>query len=293
VRIAGESRFIPVEYASRYRDALGTPLPPGLPEIFLESSEDPLRETIRRYARTHGPFTTQEVASRYRLQPAVVETVLRALHGWGKLLEGEFRPRGQHQEWCDPEILQQIRRKSLARLRREVEPVEQRIFARFATRWQGVTVRRRGLDALLDAVESLQGAALLASELEREILPARVADYRAGDLDTVMAAGEVIWVGLEQIGARDGRIALYLSESVPLLLPPAELCGERTPLSEKAQRILNFLAQSGASFFANIHAAVGGGFPGETRDALWELVWAGLISNDTLHPLRDLLRPPN
>jgi ATP-dependent Lhr-like helicase len=293
VRVAGESRFIAVEYASRYRDALGTPLPPGLPEVFLEGSEDPLREIIRRYARTHGPFTTQELATRYTLQPAAVDAVLRALHGRGKLLEGEFRPRGQHQEWCDPEILQQIRRKSLARLRREVEPVEQRIFARFAARWQGVTLRRRGLDALLDAVESLQGAALLASELEREILPARVADYRAGDLDTVMAAGEVVWVGLEQIGARDGRIALYLTESVPLLLPPAELRGEQVALSEKAQGILDFLGQSGASFFANIHAALGGGFPGETRDALWELVWSGQITNDTLHPLRDLLRPPD
>ncbi|MBV9887975.1 MAG: winged helix DNA-binding domain-containing protein, partial [Acidobacteria bacterium] len=134
VRIANESRFIAVEYAGRYRDALGTPLPPGLAEVFLTSSEDPLREIIRRYARTHGPFTTQELATRYALQPSQVDAVLRALHGKGKLLEGEFRPRGQHQEWCDPEILQQIRRKSLARLRREVEPVEQRTFARFTTR---------------------------------------------------------------------------------------------------------------------------------------------------------------
>ena len=291
VRIAGESRFIPVEYASRYRDALGAPLPPGLAEVFLAPSEDPLREIIRRYSRTHGPFTTQELAARYALQPALIEAALRALHGRGKLLEGEFRPRGQHQEWCDPEILQQIRRKSLARLRREVEPVEQRTFARFAVRWQGVTLRRRGLEALLDAVESLQGAAILASELELEILPARIADYRSGDLDAVMAAGEVVWVGLEQIGARDGRIALYLTESVPLLLPPPELQPERPPLSEKAQRILEILAQHGASFFANIHAALGGGFPGDTRDALWELVWSGRISNDTLHPLRDLLRP--
>jgi ATP-dependent helicase Lhr and Lhr-like helicase len=291
VRLAGETRFIPVEYASRYRDAIGTPLPPGLAEVFLAASEDPLREIIRRYTRTHGPFTTQELAARYALQPAVVERSLQALHGLGKLLEGEFRPRGQHQEWCDPEILQQIRRKSLARLRREVEPVEQRTFARFAVRWQGVTVLRRGVDALLDAVESLQGTAILASELEREILPARVADYRAGDLDTVMSAGEVVWVGLEQIGARDGRIALYLTEAVPLLLPPAELQAEPEPLSERAQRILDVLAKNGASFFANIHAALGGGFPGETRDALWELVWSRRITNDTLHPLREFVRP--
>src|SRR5579863_7287423 len=205
LRIGGEFRFVPVEYAARYRDALGVPLPPGLAEVFLTSSEDPLRELIRRYARTHGPFTTQELATRYALQPAQLDAVLRGLHGKGKLLEGEFRPRGQHQEWCDPEILQQIRRKSLARLRREVEPVEQRTFARFTTRWQGVATRRRGLDALLDAVENLQGAALLVSELEREIFPARIADYRSADLDAVMAAGEVVWVGFEQVGDRDGR----------------------------------------------------------------------------------------
>jgi ATP-dependent Lhr-like helicase len=291
VRIAGESRFIPVEYAGRYRDALGTPLPPGLAEVFLTSSEDPLRELIRRYARTHGPFTTQELASRYALQPAQIDAILRTLHGKGKLLEGEFRPRGQHQEWCDPEILQQIRRKSLARLRREVEPVEQRTFARFATRWQGVATRRRGLDALLDAVENLQGSALLVSELEREILPARIADYRSGDLDAVMAAGEVVWVGLEQVGDRDGRVSLYLTESLPALLPPAEIQTDPPQLSDKAVKILEVLQKQGASFFAGIHNALGGGYPGELREALWQLVWAGEIANDTFFPLRDLLRP--
>jgi ATP-dependent Lhr-like helicase len=288
VRIAGESRLIPVEYASRYRDALGTPLPPGLPEVFLESSEDPLREIVRRYARTHGPFTTQELAVRYGLQFGAVDAALHSLHARGKLLEGEFRPEGQHQEWCEPEILQQVRRKSLARLRREVEPVEQRTFARFTARWQGVAVRRRGIEALLDAVENLQGAALLVSELEREILPTRIADYQAGDLDTVMAAGEVVWVGLEQIGDRDGRVALYLTESLPRLLPPAELQAEQSPLSEKSERILEMLAKNGASFFANIHAALGAGFQGETNDALWELVWRGRITNDTFRPLRAL-----
>jgi ATP-dependent helicase Lhr and Lhr-like helicase len=297
VRVGGDTRYIAVEYASRYRDALGTPLPPGLAEVFLTKSEDPLREILRRYARTHGPFTTADVAVRYGLPPAAVETSLHTLHGLGKLLEGEFRPGGTHREWCDPEVLQRIRRKSLARLRREIEPVEQKTFARLAARWQGVTVRRRGLDALLDTVENLQGAALLASELEREILPARIAEYRHGDLDTVMASGQVVWVGVEQVGDRDGRVALYLTESLPLLLPPQELRSEvlvdgvAAKPSEKAAQILEFLTKNGASFFAGIHAALGGGFPGETRDALWELVWSGQISNDTFHPLRDLLRP--
>jgi ATP-dependent Lhr-like helicase len=297
IRVGGDSRFIAVEYASRYRDAMGTPLPPGLAEVFLAKSEDPLREILRRYARTHGPFTTADVAARYGLPPATVDTALRALHGLGKILEGEFRPGGTHREWCDPEVLQQIRRKSLARLRREIEPVEQKTFARLAARWQGVTVRRRGLDALLDTVENLQGAALLASELEREILPARIAEYRHGDLDRLMASGQVVWVGVEQVGDRDGRVALCLTESLPLLLPPQELRsdvvvdGVAAKPSEKATQILAFLSRNGASFFAGIHAAVGGGFPGETRDALWELAWSGQITNDTFHPLRDLLRP--
>jgi ATP-dependent helicase Lhr and Lhr-like helicase len=289
VRIAGEARFIPAEYASRYRDALGTPLPPGLADVFLEQKEDPLLEIVRRYARTHGPFTTTDLAARYGLPQATADKALRTLHGLGKLLEGDFRPGGTHREWCDPEVMQQVRRKSLARLRREIEPVEQSTFARFTARWQGVTVRRRGLESLLDTVENLQGASLLVSELEREILPARMADYRSGDLDMVMASGQVVWIGVEQVGNRDGRVALYLSESLPLLLPPQELRGETPPPSERAVKVMEFLAQNGASFFAAIHAGVGGGFPGETRDALWELVWSGQVTNDTFHPLRDLL----
>ena len=223
VRLAGESRYIPEEYAARYRDALGIPLPPGLPGAFLEPVPDALGEIVRRYARTRGPFTTMDFAMRYGLQPAAAASALRALHGSGKLLEGEFRPKGTHREWCDPEVLQQIRRKSLANLRREVEPVEQRTLARLLSRWQGVSVPRRGLDALLDTVETLQGTALLASDLEREILPARVTGYQPGDLDTLMASGEVAWVGVERVGDRDGRIALYLTDSLPMLLPPAEL----------------------------------------------------------------------
>jgi ATP-dependent helicase Lhr and Lhr-like helicase len=288
LRIASEPRYVAVEYAARYRDALGVPLPPGLAEVFLERVQDPLLELSRRYARTHGPFTTADIAARFGLQLVSVEPFLRALHGHGKLLEGEFRPGGNHREWCDPDVLRQIRRKTLAGLRREVEPVEQRTFARFTTRWQGVTTPRRGLDALLDSIESLQGAAVLASELERELLPARVVNYRPEDLDTLMAAGEVVWVGVDPIGERDGRVALYLAEALPLLLPPRVAAPE---LSQRAQEILDFVQQHGASFFAAIHEAAGGGFHGDTMDELWKLVWGGLIHNDTIHPLRALVRP--
>jgi ATP-dependent Lhr-like helicase len=291
VRVGGEPRYIPAEYASRYRDALGIPLPPGLAEAFLRPTDQPLQEIVRRYARTHGPFTSAALAKRYIMEISAVESALRHLHGQGKLLEGEFLPKGSHREWCDPDSLQQIRRKSLANLRREIEPAEQRTFSRLLTRWQGVHVPRKGLDALLDAIEILQGTAILASELEREILPARVAGYQPGDLDTLMAAGEVIWTGVEQVGERDGRIALYLTESLPLLIPPAGVASDRAPLSDRAQQISALLEKNGASFFPQISEAVGGGFPGEILDAIWELVWRGEITNDTFQTVRRRLFP--
>ncbi len=289
VKIAGERRYIAVEDAARYRDALGIPLPPGLADVWLRSSVEPLLEIIRRYSRTHGPFTTADVARRYALDARVVEPILKSLHGQGRLLEGEFRPLGSNREWCDPDVLRLVRRRSLARLRKEVEPVDQRVFARLVTRWQGVVKARRGLDALLDAIEVLQGAAVPVSELEREILPSRVNGYAPSDLDTLVAAGEVVWVGTERIGERDGRVALYLAQSLPMLLPP--ISQDQQSLSERARKIFEILEREGALFFPALHTAAGGGFPGDTMDAVWELVWSGWVTNDTMHPLRAFLRP--
>jgi ATP-dependent helicase Lhr and Lhr-like helicase len=293
LRIAGESRYVPVEYAALYRDAFGAILPADLPAALLAPAPDPVHEILRRYAKTHGPFTAAEAATRFGLEPTAVDSALQSLHSAGKLLEGEFRPSGYHREWCDPEVLQQIRRKSLARLRREIEPVEPHTLARFVARWQGVAAPRTGMGALLDSIESLQGAALLASELEREILPARIRDYHPADLDALLASGEIAWAGAERIGERDGRITLYHTSSLARLYPPRELRPDHATLSERAQRIVQFVEGRGASFFAEIHPACGGGFPGETLDALWELVWAGLLTNDSLDPLRHWIRPPD
>jgi ATP-dependent helicase Lhr and Lhr-like helicase len=291
VKIAGEKRLIAVEDAARYRDALGIPLPPGLAASLLEPVAAPVLELIRRYARTHGPFTTQEAAQRFGLDINVVESALRALLLDGRVVEGGFRPNGVHREWCDIEVLRQIRRKSLARLRKEIEPVEQHLLARFETHWQGVLQRRRGLDALLDTIENLQGAPLPASILESTILPARLSRYVPSDLDTLIAAGEVVWCGLDPLGEHDGRIALYLADKLSTLLPPRNARGD-APLTEKEQAILDQLTRNGAMFFAQLHDALGGGYPGETLDALWSLVWRGLITNDTLHALRAyVIRP--
>ena len=294
LRIAGERRLIAAEDAARYRDALGTPLPPGLAAAFLETVAHPVLELVRRYARTHGPFTLREPAERFGLDAAAVENALRQLAQEGRVLEGGFRPGGLHRDWCDAEMLRLIRRKSLARLRREVEPVEQHTLARFLTHWQGLlTPRRSGhgnLDGLLDAIENLQGAPLPASLVESSILPARIAEYSSAGLDTLIAAGEVTWAGVEPIGERDGRIALFLADKLPLL---AQQRPQLEPLTERENQLIAVLESTGASFFDALHQAVGGGYPGETIEALWSLVWRGLITNDSLHALRAYTTKPD
>src|SRR5216683_671216 len=292
VQIAGEKRLIAVEDAARYRDALGVPLPPGLPTAFLSTAPDAMVDLVRRFARTQGPFTTAEAASRFGLPGQGVEAVLQRLVQMGRVVEGGFRPGGIHREWCDNEVLRSIRRKSLARLRKEVEPVEQRTLARLFTRWQGVVQPRRGLDALLDVIENLQGAPLPASILETEMLPARMLGYQPADLDTLIAAGEVAWVGMEPLGERDGRIGLYLTEKLPVLWPPRAGNSEE-PLGERQIAIVEFLRARGASFFQDMHDGVGGGYPGETLEALWGLVWKGLLTNDGMAALRAYCERPN
>jgi ATP-dependent Lhr-like helicase len=220
VRVAGEPRYIAIEDAARYRDALGVPLPPGIPESLLQPVRDPLGDLALRYARTHAPFTVADFAARYGLGAAPAEALLARLTGEGRLIEGEFRPGGTRREWTDAGVLRMVRRRSLAKLRQEVEPVDHAALGRFATTWQGIVRQRQGADALLDAIEQLQGAPLPASILETEILPARVDGYNPADLDAVTAAGEIVWVGVEALGERDGRIALYLADHLVRLLPP-------------------------------------------------------------------------
>ncbi len=284
VQIGQVRRYVAAEDAGRYRDALGVVPPRGLPEALLEPVADPLGDLVARYARTHGPFRAEAVAGRLGLGIAAVRDTLGRLARAGRVVEGEFLPHGAGRERVDAEVLRVLRRKSLARLRKEAEPVEPAAYGRFLPEWQGVLEPRDGPDALLAAIERLEGAPIPASVLETEVLPARVADYRPGDLDLLCAAGEVVWAGVEPLGPRDGRVALYLAEHEPLLARPG------TPLKgDLHARIRKRLDRRGALFFADLAREVGG-FPAQVQDALWDLVWAGEVTNDTLVPLRSLLR---
>jgi ATP-dependent helicase Lhr and Lhr-like helicase len=283
VAIAGEQRFIAAEDAGRFRDALGVALPPGLPAAFLEPVSDALGDLVSRFARTHGPFRAEDVSARFGLGVAPVLAALERLAAADRVLEGEFLPGGRGREWCEPGVLRALKRRSLAKLRRQAEPVEPAALGRFLIEWQGVTQPRAGLDALLSVIEQLQGAPLPASVLETEILPARITRYSPGDLDTLCAAGEVIWRGVEPLGPHDGRIALYLPDKYRLLVPP-EGEAQGALLSEVRQR----LAARGAQFFSELQTGTHA-FSKDLLAALWALVWAGEVTNDTLAPLRALI----
>jgi ATP-dependent Lhr-like helicase len=109
----------------------------------------------------------------------------------------------------------------------------------------------------------------------------------------LIAAGEVAWAGVEPIGERDGRIALFLADKLPLLAQQRPLTNPNLePLTEREEKLLSALESTGASFFEPLHQAIGGGYPGETLDALWNLVWRGLITNDSLHALRAYIARP-
>jgi ATP-dependent Lhr-like helicase len=284
VTVAGARRYIVIEDVARYRDALGVVPPPGTPATWLEPATDPLTDLVARYARTHGPFTAETVAQRFGIGPALARGALDRLAAADRVFAGAFRPGHVGTEYCDAEVLRALKRHVLARLRAAVEPVSAEVYAQFLAEWQGVVRPRRGLDALLGVIEHLQGVPLPASVLETEILPARIADYTPGMLDALCVAGEVVWQGVESIGERDGRIALYLTDAFPRLAPVRE------PLAGPAYDALRAVwTTRGAVFFTDLARAVGG-FPRDVEGALWALIWNGEVSNDTLAPLRSRLR---
>ncbi len=302
VRVAKEIRYCAVEDAARYRDGLGVALPAGLPEALLTTDTSTVRDgsersqalvtLVGRYARTHAPFVASDVALRFGVPEARVAVALEALVRRGRVVIGAFTPRGTTLEHCDKEVLGALRRKALAALRKEVEPVDAATYQRFLLAWQGldhISSRTRGTEeASLAAVTQLEGCPILVSSLETEILPARVPGYQPGDLDELVSAGLVVWAGVESVGPKDGRIALYLAEHEPVVTsPPAPREGAL------AGQIRAALQARGALFFSDLARSIQAYGP-EVNDALWDMVWSGEVTNDTLEPLRAFVQaaPP-
>ncbi|OLT45116.1 DEAD/DEAH box helicase [Saccharomonospora sp. CUA-673] len=310
VRLAGQDRYLAIEDAGRVRDAVGAALPIGVPEVFTEPVDDPLGDLVTRYARSRGPFTAADVAHRFGLGVAVVTGVLDRLTGEGRLVRGELRPPGavglelagvesgggEHgeragTEYCDAAVLRRLRRASLARLRAEVEPVEPAALGRFLPAWHGVGARLRSAptaDDVLAVVDQLAGAPLPASALESLILPARLPGYHPALLDELTTAGEVVWAGCGALAGGDGWISLAPADVADLVLPDAdESATETSPLHAE----LAAAVQHGALFFRDLVDRVTPQLDERPADAdvvaaLWDLTWAGLVSGDTLAPLR-------
>ncbi|MFF1574239.1 DEAD/DEAH box helicase [Leifsonia sp. NPDC058292] len=289
VNIAGTERYAAIEDASRLRDALGVPLPIGVPVAFIEPVDDPLGDLVSRFARTHGPFAASDVSERFGLGAAIVHDALRRLAHDRRVVDGEFRPHAHGTEWSDAEVLRRLRRMSLAALRHEVEPVDPATFARFLPDWQHLGSSLRGVDAVASVIEQLAGTRIPASAWESLVLPARVTDYSPAMLDELTATGEVIWSGDGALPGSDGWVSLHLAESAPLtLVPPPE-----HETDELQRAVLAALGRGGGYFFRQLSDALGteAGAPVDDTalvTALWDLVWAGAITNDTLAPLRTL-----
>ncbi|WP_189094432.1 ATP-dependent helicase [Nocardia jinanensis] len=309
VSYAGQVWWAAIEDAARLRDALGVPLPIGTPAAFIEPVPDPLGDLVARYARTHGPFTTESVAHRFGLGTAVAGSALHRLGAEKRVVEGEFTPETGGSEWCDAQVLRRLRRRSLAAARHEVEPVSTGTFGRFLPDWQHIgTGELRGIDGVATVVEQLAGVPIPASAWESLVLPARIRDYTPAFLDELMATGEVRWSGHGVINAKDGWIALHPADQAPLTLPPADepeftdthlalltalgagpaltltaAADHRAATDPTAPPVLH---SGGAYFFRQLSDATGLLDDAGVAAALWDLVWAGLVSGDTFAPVR-------
>ncbi len=287
VSFAGRSWWVAVEDIGRLRDGVGAAVPVGLPAAFTESVADPLGELLGRYARTRTPFSTAEAAARFGLGLRVTADVLGRLAADGRLVRGEFvaatTAGAGSEQWCDADVLRILRRRSLAALRAQVEPVSTAAYGRFLPAWHQVGASDTGTDRLASVIDQLAGVRIPASALEPLVLAPRVRDYSPAMLDELLATGEITWSGAGSISGSDGWIALHAADSAPLTLSPAA----EIEFTDTHRGILDALSGGGAYFFRQLAGA--GGSESELKAALWELVWAGWITGDTFAPVRALL----
>lgn len=290
VTYAGQTWWAAVEDIGLLRDGIGVPVPVGVPAAFTESASDPLGDLIGRYARTRGPFTTEQTAARFGLGVRVASDVLSRMAVDGRLIRGEFAADLSGEQWCDAQVLKILRRRSLAALRAQVEPVSTDAYARFLPSWQHVgSTNTTGIDGLATVIEQLAGVPIPASAVESLVFPQRVRDYQPAMLDELLASGEVMWSGAGQIGNGDGWVAFHLADTAPLTLTH----GAEIEFTDTHRVILETLGHGGAYFFRQLTDGTVEGTAGqELKQALWELIWAGWVTGDTFAPVRAVLSGP-
>ncbi|MEW1962251.1 DEAD/DEAH box helicase [Microbacterium sp. NPDC077644] len=295
VTIAGASRIAAIEDAGRLRDALGAALPTGIPVAFLEPVADPLGDLVSRHARTHGPFTTNAVATRFGLGAAVARHTLQRLEQAGRITSGYFLPdaagSATENEWCDTEVLRRLRMRSLAAIRGSVEPVAPEAYARFLPDWQHLARPLEGVDGVLAVVEQLAGVPIPASAWESLVLPSRVRDYSPAMLDELTSSGEVVWAGHGTLPGRDGWVSLHPADLAPFTLPIPETPDDSASGAggDLERALLEALGHGGAYFAAQLKEMAGAENEQSALEALWNLTWAGRVTNDTFAPVRTLL----
>lgn len=287
-RLAGREVWYAAEDAARMRDGFGLVIPYGIPETFLTAVPNPVRDLVLRHLRTHGPVRAVDIAERFGLHPDAVTLTLEEMVATQAVHKGEFRPGGSGTEYCEQRVFAQLKRRSLAALRDEAAPVEPQSLVRFLASWQGVGAQRRGVDGVLTSLETLQGAPLGASIFEQDILSVRMLDYSPAFLDELCMSGELIWVGDGAVGSQDGRIKLLFRDDAPYFLDP--ISAEQIPNGPYHTALMDHLTSNGASFWADLIGAVQTvglrADPQTVLLALWDLVWAGVVTNDSLTPLR-------
>jgi len=282
VRMQGEDRWAVVEDVARLRDGLGIQPPPGVPEQLLKPVADPLGDVVGRYARTHAPFTATQAAEDLGLPEAAITEVLQRLESESRIASGAYQPGGHGVEWVDLDVLRRLRRRSLAVLRSEVEAVDTMRVGAFLPAWHQIGNTGPAAVRLPEVIRALQGRPIPASTLEADVLAMRM-EYNPAQLDLLLGTGEVVWIGQGALGTNDGRVAVYFRNHVPLLFDPPAADRPEGPLHDAVRE---HLANRGASFFSDLYAATGGGEMQPVIDALWDLVWAGEVTNDTIGPLR-------
>lgn len=279
--VGGEKRYLVTEDVALYRDAFGAVPPKGLPTSLLAYVERPLEQVVSRYSRSHGPFEPLSLAQRYGMTAAQLEPTLKLLCARNRLLEGGFLPHGSRREYCDPEVLRTIRRRTLAKLRHAVAPVEAASLCRFLLQWQGLSEGK----PLPEVVVALEGLPISFQDLEKDILPRRVRDFRPSQLDSLGQLGSLVWVGHGSLGTKDGKIALYRRDRIATLLSEPSVPEDLGPLHSS---ILDALTQRGACFFYDLLQLCGPIKTDPLLSALWDLVWMGLVTNDSFTALRAL-----